>query len=81
MTPIQRTNPHLEFLCIFQEETGDIFLNQFHQPRSSLSDLKTYVRQWAGRRAPHPVKVRACIKVLSGGKFIVVEEGFFKFAA
>lgn len=75
-----KTNPHLEFLCIFQEETGEIFINQFHQSRSSLSDIKTYVGQWASRRVPMPEKVQACIKVLSGGKFIIVEKGFFRFA-
>lgn len=78
MTPIQRTNPHLEFLCIAHEETGEIYLHQFHHSRTT--DIEYYFRAWT-KNHRLPGKFVACIKVLSDQKFIVVEEGYFKLTA
>lgn len=78
------TNPHLEFLCVLHEETGHAYITQFHKPRST--HLENYFRQWAGSKGPGIGKScagRFCasITVLADGKFIVVEEGFFKLTA
>lgn len=75
------TNPRLEFLCVLQENTGEIFLHQFNQPR--CASLQNYFWEWAisktkGDGTPLAGRFTTCIKTYENGAWCVVEEGFFK---
>lgn len=80
---IEVTNPHLEYLCILHEDTGEVFVTQFHKPRSMR--IQQYFEQWARSKieASTPLigKFAACIKLSENGAWRVVEKGFFKLTA